>query len=58
MWLLAEIKGVTYQFDTKRNMFLSLLDARIAFHTCKQALNQSTADYLEIFTSNVKVSEY
>jgi hypothetical protein len=58
IWLLREIKGVTHQFDTKRNVFLSLLDARIVYYTCKQGPNQSNADYLEIFSANVEVLEY
>jgi hypothetical protein len=58
VWLLSEIKGVTHQFDTKRNVFLSLLDARIAYYTCKQGQNQSNTDYLEIFSANVQVLEY
>jgi Zinc knuckle len=57
-WLLNEIKGVTHQFDTKRNIFLSLLDARIAYYTCKQLAHQTNAEYLEIFRSNVEVLEY
>jgi hypothetical protein len=43
IWLLNEIKRVTNQFDTKRSIFLSLLDARIAYYTCKQAQNQTNA---------------
>ena len=58
LWLLSEIKGVTHQFDTKRNIFLSLLDARIAYYTCSQGQGQSDADYLEVFRSNVEVLEY
>jgi hypothetical protein len=30
IWFLNEIKGVTHQFDTKSNIFLSLLDAQKA----------------------------
>jgi hypothetical protein len=58
IWILNEIKGVAHQFDTKRNVFLSLLDARIAYYSCKQGPNQTNADYLEVFTSNVQVLEY
>jgi hypothetical protein len=58
VWLLGEIKGVTHQFDTKRNIFLSLLDARIAYFTCKQLQQQTDAEYLEIFRANVEVLEY
>jgi hypothetical protein len=58
IWLLNKIKGVTHQFDTKRSIFLSLLDAQNAYFTCKQTQNQTDADYLEIFRSNVEVLKY
>jgi Zinc knuckle len=58
IWLLNEIKGVTHQFDTKRNMYLSLLDARIAYFTCRQTANQTNAEYLAVFSANVQVLEY
>jgi Zinc knuckle len=58
IWLLNEIKGVTHQFNTKRRIFLSLLDARRAYFTCRHAQNQTNADYLEVFRSNVEVLEY
>ena len=35
-WLLKQIKAVTLQFDEKRNVFISLLDARTSFLNCKQ----------------------
>jgi hypothetical protein len=58
VWLLNEIKGVTHQFDTKRSIFLSLLNARIAYFTCTQTQRQSDAEYLATFRSNVEVLEY
>jgi hypothetical protein len=58
VWILKEIKGVTHQFDTKCNMFLSLLDARVAYFNCRQNQHQSNADYLAVFTSHVQVLEY
>jgi hypothetical protein len=58
VWLLGEIKGVTHQFDTKRNIFLSLLDARIAYFSCKQTQQQTDTEYLEVFRANVEVLEY
>jgi hypothetical protein len=58
VWLLSEIKGVTHQFDTKRNIFLSLLDARITYYTCSQTQHQSDAEYLSVFRANIEVLEY
>lgn len=58
IWLLNNIKGVTHQFDTKRNIFLSLLDARKHFYSCKQSPQQTNSEYLDVFNSNVNVLEY
>jgi Zinc knuckle len=58
IWLLKEIKGVTHKFDTKRHVVMSLLDARVAFYNCHQTQNQTNADYLATFQSNVHVLEY
>jgi hypothetical protein len=57
-WILKEIKGVTHQFDTTRDVFMSLLEARIAFYTCKQENNQSLDEYLDTFSAHVDVLEY
>jgi hypothetical protein len=58
IWLLKEIKGVTHQFDTKRNIVLTLHDARVAYYNCKQTTNQSNAEYLDLFRSNIDVLKY
>ena len=46
-WFLKQIRAVTLQFNEKRNKFMSLLDARASFLTCKQMEGQSADDYLE-----------
>jgi hypothetical protein len=58
VWILKEIKGFNHQFDTKRNIFLSLLDACISYFNCRQTEHQSNAEYLAVFTFNVQVLEY
>lgn len=45
-WLLEQIRAVMMQFDSKRNSFLSLMDARTSFHTCKQGQRQTPDAYL------------
>ena len=45
-WLLEQIRAITLQFDAKRNSFLSLMDARTNFLTCKQGQQQTPHDYL------------
>jgi hypothetical protein len=39
-------------------MFLSLLDAHIAYYNCRQTAQQSNAQYLALFTANIQVLEY
>jgi hypothetical protein len=58
IWLLNEIKGVTHKFNTKQHVIVSLLDARVNYYNCHQSQNQSNAEYLALFTSNVQVLEY
>ena len=45
-WLLEQVRAITLQFDAKRNSFLSLMDARTSFLTCKQGEHQSPHEYL------------
>jgi Zinc knuckle len=45
--LLKKIKAVTLQFDEKRNVFISLLDARTSLLNCRLQQGQSASDYLE-----------
>ena len=46
-WLLEQIRAITLQFDSKRNSFLSLMDARTSFLTCRQGRQQTTDSYLD-----------
>ena len=45
-WLLQQIRVVTLQFDSKRNPFLSLLDAWSSFLLYKQGQHQTNDSYL------------
>ena len=57
-WLLKQIKAVTLQFDEKRNVFISLLDARTSFLNCQQKQGQSADEYLETLQGWADVIEY
>jgi hypothetical protein len=57
-WLLKQIKAVTLQSDEKRNGFISLLDARTSFLTCKQLQGQSADDCLETLRGWADTIEY
>jgi hypothetical protein len=56
-WLLEQIRAVTLQFDSKRNSFLSLMDARTSFLTCKQGQQQTTEAYLSTMRGWAKAIE-
>jgi hypothetical protein len=45
VWLLRQIKAVTLQFDEKRNVLMSLIDARTSLMNCKQEPGQQPAEY-------------
>jgi hypothetical protein len=47
-WLLKQLKAVTLQFDEKRNVFVSLLEARTSLMKCKQEQGQTVSEYLEV----------
>ena len=57
-WLLKQIKAVTLQFDEKRNVFISLLDARTSFLNCQQKQGQSADEYLETLQGWADAIEY
>ena len=57
-WMLQQIKATTMQFDAKRNPFLSLLDARARFLSCKQEQHQSADEYLERLKGFADTIEY
>jgi Zinc knuckle len=57
-WLLKQVKAVTLQFDEKRNVFISLLDARTSFLNCKQKQGQSADEYLETLRGWADTIEY
>lgn len=49
---------MTLQFDEKRNVFISLLDAKTSFLTCRQSQGQSADDYLETLRGWADTIEY
>jgi hypothetical protein len=57
-WLLKQLKAVTLQFDEKRNVFVSLLEARTSLLNCKQQQGQTVSEYLEVLRGWVDTIEY
>ena len=58
VWILKQVKAVTQQFDSKRNGFISLLDARTRFLTCKQGNSQTCNEYLDTLKGWADTIEY
>jgi hypothetical protein len=58
VWLLKEIKAITYQFEGQRYVFLSIDDAHANFYKYKQGFDEPIADYLHNFQSRVEVLEH
>jgi len=55
IWILKEIKGITYRFEVQRYIYLSLDDARTSYYAYTQGAKDSISSYLEHFRSLVKV---
>jgi len=58
VWILKEIKGITYRFEGQRYIYLSLDDARTTYYAYTQGAKDSISSYLEHFRSLVKVLEH
>jgi hypothetical protein len=56
--LLKEIKGISYRFESKDNLYMSMDDAKALFYTNKQAHDESNADYLNKFKDMCQVIEH
>ena len=56
-WLLQQIRAVTLQFDSKRNPFLSLLDAQASFLSYRQGQHQTPDSYLDMMCGWVEMIE-
>jgi len=58
VWILKEIKGITYRFEGQRYIYLSLDDARTSYYAYTQGAEDSISSYLEHFCSLVEVLEH
>jgi hypothetical protein len=58
VWILKEIKGITYRFEGQRYIYLSLDDARTTYYAYTQGAEDSISSYLEHFRSLVEVLEH
>jgi len=53
VWILKEIKGITYRFEGQHNIYLSLNKARISYCAYTQGAEDSISSYLGHFRSLV-----
>ena len=58
VWILKEIKGITYRFEGQRYIYLSLDDASTSYYAYTQGAKDSISSYLEHFRSLVEVLEH
>jgi len=58
IWILKEIKGITYRFEGQRYIYLSLDNARTSYYAYTQGAKDSISSYLEHFRSLVEVLEH
>ncbi|KAL7572189.1 hypothetical protein ACA910_005537 [Epithemia clementina (nom. ined.)] len=58
IWLLKEIKGIMFSFESQRYVVSSLDSARVTLWTCQQGPEETLADYLHHFRTNVEAFEH
>jgi len=58
IWILKELKGITYRFEGQRYIYLSLDDARTTYYAYTQGAKDSISSYVEHFCSLVEVLEH
>jgi len=58
VWILKEIKGITYCFEGQRYIYLSLDNVRTTYYAYTQGAEDSISSYLEHFCSLAEVLEH
>lgn len=56
--LLMEIKGVAYKFESQKNIYLALDNAKSACYAYRQASNETNAMYMSKFRNAIDVIEH
>ena len=56
--LLKEIKGISYRFESRDNIYMSMDDAKALFYTNKQSHDESNANYLTKFKDMCEVIKH
>ena len=56
--LLAEIKGISYKFESQKNIYVALDMAKSTFYSSRQAQNETNASYMTRFKDSIAVIEH
>jgi hypothetical protein len=56
--LINVIKGIAYKFESQKNMYLALDDAKHAFYTSYQGADETNASYMSKFKNTIEVIQH
>ena len=56
--LLAEIKGISYKFESQKNIYVALDMAKSTFYSSRQTQNETNASYMTRFKDSIAVIEH
>ena len=56
--LLKVIKGIAYKFESQKNIYLALDDAKCAFYAYRQGADETNANYMAKFRNTIEVIEH
>ena len=56
--LIKKIKGIAYKFESQKNIYLALHNAKCAFYAYKQGADETNANYMSKFKNTIEVIEH
>jgi hypothetical protein len=56
--LIKMIKGIAYKFESQKNIYLALDNAKCAFYAYKQGKDETNANYMSKFKNTIEVIEH
>jgi hypothetical protein len=56
--LLKVIKGVSYKFESQKNIYLALDNAKTAFYSSRQGSDETNANFMTRFKDSIEVNEH
>jgi hypothetical protein len=56
--LLMEIKGIAYKFESQKNIYLALDNAKCNFYAYRQGSDETNANYMSKFKNAIEVIEH